>query len=177
MAHYQFESIHPFYDGNGRTGRIRNVLYLVKEGLLDSPILYLSGHIIRRKGDYYRLLQAVRTDGGWIEWVNFMLEAVERTAGQTLQTVESIVRLMDEMAKIARERLPKSSYSGELVELLFVQPYVKIAHIVEAGLAERRTASKYLRQLEQIGLLGSYKLWKEQIFVNRRLVELLRMSS
>lgn len=155
VAHYQFESIHPFYDGNGRTGRILNVLYLVKEGLLDSPILYLSGHIIRHKGDYYRLLQRVRTDGSWIEWTNFMLEAVERTAGQTLRTVESIVALMEEMTEIAREWLPKSSYSKELVDLLFVQPYVKIAHVVEAGLAERRTASKYLRQLEEIGLLES----------------------
>lgn len=177
VAHYQFESIHPFYDGNGRTGRILNVLYLVKEGLLDSPILYLSAHIIRHKSGYYRLLQAVRTEQRWIEWVEFMLEAVEQTAGQTLQTVESIVGLMEDMVEIARKRMTKSSYSKELVELLFVQPYVKISHVVEAGLAERRTASKYLRQLEEIGLLESYKLWKEQIFVNRRLVELLKKSS
>lgn len=145
--------------------------------LLDSPILYLSAHIIRHKSDYYRLLQAVRTDLLWTEWVEFMLEAVERTAGQTLQTVGSIVGLMGDMVDAARAAMPKSSYSTELVELLFVEPSVKISHVVEAGLAERRTASKYLRQLEEIGLLESYKLWKEQIFVNRRLVELLKTSS
>jgi len=177
VAHYQFESIHPFYDGNGRTGRIVNVLYLIKEGLLDSPILYLSGHVIRHKGDYYRLLQEVRTEGRWRQWVAFVLEAVERTAVHTLETVEAIIELMEETVEQARTKLPRTSYSKELIELLFVQPYVKIVHLVEAGVAERRTASKYLKQLEAIGLLESYRVWKEQLFVNRRLVELLKRSS
>jgi Fic family protein len=176
VLHYQFESIHPFYDGNGRTGRILNVLYLVKEGLLESPILYLSGYIIQHKATYYDLLQRVRTDNAWEEWILFMLTAVEETARLTLDTIQQIVALMESTAEEARTKLPKSTYSRELVELLFVQPYVKIGHLVENRIAERRTASKYLKQLERIGVLESYKAWKETIYVNTRLMELLRRS-
>lgn len=176
VIHYQFESIHPFYDGNGRTGRILNVLYLVKEHLLASPILYLSRYIIRNKPAYYDLLQRIRTANAWEEWILFMLTAVEETARLTLETIQQIVELMEATAEQARAQLPKSSYSRELIDLLFAQPYVKIGHLVENRIAERRTASKYLKQLEQIGVLESYKAWKETIYINTRLMELLRRS-
>lgn len=177
VVHYQFESIHPFYDGNGRTGRILNVLYLIKEGLIDSPILYLSRFIIQNKSRYYELLQNVRTSKNWEQWIEFILNAVEDTAIETLQTAQAIVSLMDETIESARTTLPKTTYSKELIELLFVQPYVKIEHLVNAGLAERRTASKYLRQLEDIGILESYKAWRDTIFINKRLMELIRQRS
>lgn len=174
VAHYQFESIHPFYDGNGRTGRIINILYLIKEGLLESPILYLSGHIIGNKSRYYELLQTVRTDDDWEEWVLFMLASVESTSVQTLRTIELIADLMESTITLARDRLPRSTYSKELIELLFVQPYTKIEHLVDAGIAERRTASKYLKQLEEVGILTSFKSWKETIYINHELMALLR---
>jgi Fic family protein len=177
VVHYQFESIHPFYDGNGRTGRILNVLYLIKEGLIDSPILYLSRFIIQNKSRYYELLQNVRASKNWEQWIEFILNAVEDTAIETLQTAQAIVSLMDETIESARTTLPKTTYSKELIELLFVQPYVKIEHLVNAGLAERRTASKYLRQLEDIGILESYKAWRDTIFINKRLMELIRQRS
>lgn len=177
VAHYQFESIHPFYDGNGRAGRILNVLYLVKEGLLDSPILYLSRNIIRDKGTYYRLLQEIRTKNAWEDWVVYVLGLVEGTAKETLETISQIVNLMDQTIEDARRRLPKTSYSKELVEAVFAQPYTKIEHLVQRGIAERRTASKYLQQLEELGIITSTKEWKQKIYINHRLVELLKKRS
>lgn len=174
VMHYQFESIHPFYDGNGRTGRILNVLYLINKGLLNSPILYLSRHIIRNKSSYYELHQLVRTKKNWDEWIMFILDAVEQTAMQTLKIIEDIRALMDKTIGRARERLPKTTYSKELIELLFVQPYTKIDHLVRNNVAERRTASKYLKQLEDIGVLESFRSWKQIIYINRELMELLR---
>jgi Fic family protein len=177
VAHYQFESIHPFYDGNGRTGRIVNVLYLVKERLIDSPILYLSRNIIREKGEYYRLLQSVRTEGDWQAWVLFMLRAVEVTAADTLAMIRQIVEMMNETIEVAKEKLPRTSYSKELIETVFAQPYTKIEHLVQRDIAERRTASKYLKQLEDLGVLQSIRVWKQQIYINHRLMELLRRSA
>ena len=174
VIHYQFESIHPFYDGNGRTGRIINVLYLVQKGLIDNPILYLSDYIIRNKNIYYELLQKVRTDEAWEDWIMFMLKAVEQTSKDTLKMISEIVRLMNRTVDICRKELPRSTYSKELIDLLFIQPYTKIEFLVNAGLAERRTASKYLKQLEEIGILESFRLWKETIYVNRRLYDLLK---
>ena len=176
VMHYQFESIHPFYDGNGRTGRILNVLYLIRQGLLSSPILYLSRYIIRNKPSYYELLQGVRTKEAWIDWIAFMLEAVEQTARQTLDTIRSIVSLMDETVEYARERLPKTTYSKELIELLFVQPYTRIDHLVQKDIGERRTASKYLRQLSEIGVLEPLRMWRQTIYINRKLMDLLRQA-
>lgn len=177
IAHYQFESIHPFYDGNGRTGRILNVLYLVKEGLLDSPILYLSRNIIRDKGMYYRLLQEIRTRDAWEEWVVYVLGLVEGTAKDTLETIRQIVELMDKTIEYTRQKLPKTSYSKELIEAVFAQPYTKIEHLVQRGIAERRTASKYLQQLEELQILTSTKEWKQKIYINRQLVDLLKQRS
>jgi len=160
VIHHQFESIHPFYDGNGRTGRILNILYLVKTGLLDLPVLYLSREIIRRKDDYYRLLQSARAEESWEQWVLFMLEAVEVTSEHTLRLVTAIRDLLERTVETCRARLPRTTYSKELVERLFVQPYVKTEHLVKAGIAERRTATKYLKQLEEIGVLESFRLWR-----------------
>ena len=174
VIHHQFESIHPFYDGNGRTGRILNILFLVKSSLLDLPVLYLSREIIRRKSDYYRLLQSVRTEDAWEEWVLFMLQAVEVTSIATLRLITAIRDLLEKTIDLCRSRLPRTSYSKELVERLFVQPYVKTEHLVKAGIAERRTATKYLRQLEELGVLDSFKAWRETIFVNRGLYDLLK---
>ncbi len=176
VMHYQFESIHPFYDGNGRTGRILNVLYLIRCGLLDSPILYLSRYIIRHKPQYYELLQRVRTESAWVPWIEFMITAVEETARLTMDLTQAIVSLMEQTTEMARQTLPRTTYSKELIDLLFVQPYVKIENLVTHGIAERRTASKYLKQLEEIGILGSYKAWKETIYINRPLMELLNKA-
>lgn len=176
IIHYQFESIHPFYDGNGRTGRIINVLYLVLKGLLKSPILYLSSYIIKNKGNYYNYLQKVRDENDWESWVLFMLEAVEKTSIETLTTVKAIRDLMEETIEYCRGKMPKTSYSKELIELLFVQPYTKIDFLVNNNIAERRTASKYLSQLEEIGVLESFKSWKEKIYINKKLYELLKGS-
>lgn len=173
IIHYQFESIHPFYDGNGRTGRIINVLYLVLKDLIDSPILYLSSYIIKNKNDYYKLFQSVRNENNWEEWILYMLKAVEITSINTLKIIEDIISLLNKTIDICKEKLPKSIYSKELIELLFMQPYTKISYIVEAGIAERRTASKYLKALEEIGILESFKLKKEILYVNKNLFELL----
>jgi Fic family protein len=174
VIHYQFESIHPFYDGNGRTGRILNTLYLVQRGLLDLPVLYLSREINERKDAYYRLLQEVRTKDSWEPWILFVLEAVERSSNHTLQLIRGIVDVLDRTLETCRSRLPRTTYSKELVERLFVQPYVKTEHLVKAGIAERRTATKYLRQLEEIGVLSSFKSWRETIFINTGLVKVLK---
>lgn len=174
IIHYQFELIHPFYDGNGRTGRIINILFLVLKELLDSPILYLSSYIIKNKSDYYRLLQSVRTEDKWEEWILYILKAVELTSVNTLKIIEGIILLMNETIETCKTNLPKTVYSKELIELIFNQPYTKISHLVEAKIAERRTASKYLKVLEEIGILESFKLQKEMIFVNKKLYELLK---
>ena len=177
VAHYQFESIHPFYDGNGRTGRIVNVLYLVKERLIESPVLYLSRGIIRDKARYYRLLQSVRTDDDWESWVLFMLHAVEATSKDTLGMIRQIVEMMNKTMDLAREKLPKTTYSKELIETVFAQPYTKIEHLVQRGIAERRTASKYLKQLEELDVLRSIRVWKQQVYINHRLMDLLKRSA
>jgi Fic family protein len=161
VIHYQFESIHPFYDGNGRTGRLMNTLYLSRE-------------INERKDAYYRLLQEVRTKDSWEPWILFVLEAVERSSNHTLQLIKGIVDVLEKTLETCRSRLPRTTYSKELVERIFVQPYVKSEHLVKAGIAERRTASKYLRQLEAIGILSSFKSWRETIFVNTGLVKVLK---
>lgn len=173
VQHYQFESIHPFYDGNGRTGRIINVLYLILHDLLSEPILYLSGYIIAHKAAYYRLLQEVRTAGNWQGWVLFMLEAVETSAKEALRQIASIQALFDETLTQVRQQAPKI-YSKELVEVLFEYPYSKIEFIVDRLAVDRRTASKYLRTLESLGILKAEQKWKETLFINTRLFDLLR---
>jgi Fic family protein len=172
VQHYQFEAIHPFPDGNGRTGRILNSLYLVQQGLLDTPILYLSRYIIRNKADYYRLLLEVTTKQSWGPWIVFMLDSIENTCGWTTEKIKAIRDLMRHTGDFIHRRLPKI-YTWELVELLFKQPYCRIANVVDAGLAKRQTASVYLKSLVEIGVLRELNAGRESLFVHPKYIELL----
>jgi Fic family protein len=172
IQHYQFEAIHPFVDGNGRTGRILNVLYLVDQGLLDKPILYLSRYIIRNKAAYYRHLLEVTTEGAWEPWILYMLDGIEDTCLWTTDKIRAIRELMRHTAQFIQQELPKI-YSWELVELLFMQPYCRIANVVDAGLAQRQTASVYLKELTKIGILDEIKSGRESLFVHPKYIELL----
>jgi|LFRM01.2.fsa_nt_gb Fic family protein len=175
VIHYQFEAIHPFYDGNGRTGRIINVLYLILKDLLDSPILYLSKYIIRNKTAYYRLLQEVRTKGNWEEWILFILEGIEQTAEETLLLVKKIRDVLEKTSEDIRNKLPQI-YSRELVDLLFYEFYTKIAYIEKGLNVTRKTASNYLSSLVEKGFLISQKIGKERIFLNKRLFEVVKQA-
>lgn len=171
-GHYQFEAIHPFTDGNGRTGRILNSLFLIQEDLLTLPVLYLSRHIIRHKDDYYRLLIDVTGNQAWEPWVLFMLEAVRETSLWTLAKIEIIRSLAEATALRVRTELPKI-YSRELVDEVFKQPYCRIENLVQAGVAKRQTASRYLKMLVGIGVLEEHPSGREKLFVNSRLLGLL----
>jgi Fic family protein len=173
VAHYQFEAIHPFDDGNGRTGRILNILALVQAGLLEIPVLYLSRYIIRNKQAYYRRLRAVTEEWDWEGWLLFMLAAVEETACWTTSRIHAIRELLDATTERCRQELPARVYSRELIELIFVQPYIKIGILAGAGIAERKTASEYLRELERIGVLASEKHGREMLYRNPALLEVL----
>ena len=172
MLHYQFEAIHPFSDGNGRTGRIINILYLVSQELIDVPVLYLSRYIIDHKAAYYRGLKRVTEDQAWEEWVLYLLDAVEQTAIETRDKILTIRRVLDEALVFARESVPKV-YSKELIELIFQQPYCKIQSVEQAGIAKRQTASFYLQELERIGLLRGVKIGRERLYVNDALYGVL----
>jgi Fic family protein len=172
VAHYQFEAIHPFTDGNGRTGRILNNLFMVQEGLLTLPILYLSRYLIRNRTDYYRLLLDVTEKSAWEPWVLFFLKGVGETATWTNDKIAAIRNLMDHTALFVRERLTKV-YKSELIRLIFENPICRIAHVVEAGLAERQTASRYLKELSRIGVLWEQGVGREKFFVHTKLMELL----
>lgn len=175
VSHFQFESIHPFYDGNGRTGRIINVLYLILNDLIDSPILYLSKYIIRNKNDYYRLLQDVRIKGKWHEWIMYILNGIEETSYQTLSQIKLITELMDDSIALVKSKLPKI-YSRELLEILFANVYIKIGTLVDEGVASRNIASKYLKSLVSLGLLKEQKIGKETLFINQPLFDLIKKS-
>ena len=170
IAHYQFECIHPFPDGNGRTGRILNILYLVHAELLSLPILYLSRFILKRRGDYYTLLRGVTERGDWESWVLFMLEAVEKTSRWTTDKIAVVRALMAETTKYVREKLPKIS-THELIQTLFTQPYCRIDNLVERGIAKRQTASAYLKQLVEIGVLEEMSVGREKLYINTRLLQ------
>jgi len=172
LIHHQFESIHPFYDGNGRTGRIVNVLYLVKEGLLDIPVLYLSSHIVRTKADYYRLLQTVRERDRWEEWVLYMLEAVEVTAGQTIATIHAIkAALFDYKHRI---RSGFKFYSQDLINNLFTHPYTKIEFVQRDLGVSRVTATKYLDALADGGFVRKHKIGRGNYYINLALNAVLQ---
>ncbi|NMM14006.1 MAG: Fic family protein [Rhodoferax sp.] len=172
LIHHQFESIHPFYDGNGRTGRIVNVLYLVKEGLLDIPVLYLSNHIVRNKADYYRLLQTVREDDTWEEWVLYLLAAVEQTAGQTIVTIHAIkTALFDYKQRI---RAGYKFYSQDLINTLFMHPYTKIEFVQRDLQVSRLTATKYLDALVAGGFVQKQKMGRGNYYVNLALSAILQ---
>ena len=172
LIHHQFESIHPFYDGNGRTGRIVNVLYLVKEGLLDIPVLYLSQYIVRHKADYYRLLQTVRDEDRWEDWVLYLLDAVEQTAGQTIRTVQAIkTALFDYKQRI---RVGYKFYSQDLINNLFMHPYTKIEFMQRDLGVSRITATKYLEALTEGGFVQKQKVGRGNYYVNLALNRVLQ---
>jgi Fic family protein len=173
IQHYQFESIHPFYDGNGRTGRIINVLYLILKGLLNEPVLYLSSFIIQNKGDYYRLLQEVRTKNNWEDWILYILKGIEQTAQSTIEQINKINLLFNETQKLVQEKLPRI-YSKDLIEQLFIHPYSKIEFLVNNLGIERKAASRYLSSLKELGVLNSQQKGKEVIYINIKLYNLLK---
>lgn len=173
ILHYQFESIHPFYDGNGRTGRILNILYLILNDLIDVPILYLSSYIIENKPEYYRLLNQTNRTGNWEDWIMFMLKAVENTSRNTLEKISNIKNQLDKTIVKVQVASPKI-YKKELVELLFEQPYSKIEFVVNKLNVERKAASRYLRELERIGIVESQKVGRETLYINKDLIEILK---
>lgn len=181
IIHHQFESIHPFYDGNGRTGRILNILYLVVSGLLDLPILYLSRYITQYKADYYHYIQAIRDAGGdntqaWEDWILFILRGVEQTAVETIQLVRGIGELMA-IYKVKLRNEFGSRYTHELLNNLFFHPYTKIGFIQEALGVQRKTATSYLNQIVELGLLKKLRFGRENYYINSALVDLLRHTS
>ena len=172
ILHYQFEAIHPFEDGNGRTGRILNVLSLIQAGLLDLPTLYLSRHILRTRGDYYRLLGRVTSHQEWEPWILYMLTAVEETSNWTTQKIKAIRNLMDHTEETIRAGAPKI-YSHDLVQQIFTQPYSRIGNLIARGIAKRQTASTYLKELVRLGVLEEEKVGRDKIFLHRKYLDLL----
>jgi Fic family protein len=171
IIHHQFESIHPFYDGNGRTGRIINVLYLVKQKLLNAPVLYLSRYINQNKADYYKLLQKVRDADAWQEWVLFILEAVEQTSHHTTTLIHGMKNLMQSHKEKMRSELPKI-YSQDLINLIFSHPYTKIDFVIKEIGVTRLTATRYLNELVRIGLMKKEKKGRENYYINIDLFKL-----
>lgn len=172
IIHHQFESIHPFYDGNGRIGRIINIIYLLQQNLLDIPVLYLSRYINHNKDKYYHLLQSVRDDNKWQEWVIFMLKAVTKTAKNSLNIVNDIKFLQQRYKNRIRQDFRKI-YSQELINNIFKHPYTKISFIEKDLGVSRLTASRYLEQLTQGGLLAQYKIGRENYYLNQQLITIL----
>lgn len=172
IIHFQFESIHPFYDGNGRTGRLLNILYLVHQGLLDLPILYLSSYIIKNKADYYQLLQEVRTKQSWEEWIVWVLKGVEITAKETIVVVNQIKKLMDEYKVKIKSQFP--FYSHDLINILFKHPYTKISFLERELKIHRNTASSYLNSLAEAGLITKVKVGSHNYYLNESLLKILR---
>ncbi|NDP49188.1 MAG: Fic family protein [Sulfuriferula multivorans] len=173
VGHYQFEVIHPFNDGNGRTGRVLNSLFLIQEGLLNLPILYLSRYIIQHKADYYRLLHQVTAENAWEDWLLYMLRGIEDTARWTTAKIAALRALADHTAVRVRDQLP-NIYSRELVDTIFEQPYCRIDNLVEKGIAKRQTASVYLKKLVEIGVLSEQQAGREKLFIHPKLVQLLQ---
>jgi Fic family protein len=163
---------HPFPDGNGRTGRILNILYLVDQGLLNLPVLYLSRYIIDHKPAYYEGLRRVTEEGAWGDWVLYMLDAVEQTSLRTRQQITDILALMEAVRERVQREAP-GVYSKDLIEQIFRQPYCKIQFLERAGMGTRQTCAKYLRELERLGVLHGQKIGREVYFINQALFELL----
>lgn len=171
VAHYQFEAIHPFSDGNGRTGRILNVLYLILSDFLELPVLYLSTYVIAHKQQYYELLRGVTNSQKWEDWILFMLDAVEETSREAISKIKGITVLLDDTMEKVRRQLP-AVYSKELIELVFRQPYTKVKLLVDEGLAERKTVAKYLDELARIGVLRKRTVGRENVYLNSGLYDL-----
>lgn len=171
ILHYQFEAIHPFPDGNGRTGRILNILGLIQDGLLDSPTLYLSRYILNTRGDYYRLLGRVTSHQEWEPWLLYVLAAIEETSGWTTQKIRAVRALMDETIAYVRAAAPKVPHA--VVEQIFTYPYSRIANLVERGIAGREAVSKYLKELVRLGVLEEEKVGRDKIFLHRKYLDVL----
>lgn len=173
VMHYQFEAIHPFTDGNGRTGRVLNSLFLIEQNLLTLPILYLSRYIIQNKSEYYHLLTGVTRDQEWEPWILYILKGVEETATWTKEKIHAINKLLKATTEYCRAKLPKKTYSKELVELLFEWPYCRIQNLVQAGVAKRQTASEYLKELAAIGVLEERAEGREKLYLHSKFWKLL----
>jgi Fic family protein len=171
VLHYQFEAIHPFPDGNGRTGRILNILSLMQDGLLDLPTLYLSRYILKTRGDYYRRLGDVTFQQQWEPWILYVLAGVEETSMWTTQKIRAIRALMDETTRYVRAAAPKLPHA--VIEQVFTQPYCRIGNLVEHGVAERHTASAYLKELARLGVLEEEKVGRDKIFLHRKYLDVL----
>ena len=176
VSHYQFEAIHPFHDGNGRTGRILNVLYLIEQQLLTLPILYLSRYIVQHKNDYYRLLTHVTRTGDWHGWIIFMLKGIEQVSRWTCDKIAAMRELITLTEEHVKQQLPKI-YSYELIQIIFEQPYCRISNLVDKDIAKRQTASLYLKQLVEIGVLQEKTAGNEKLFLNPRLLHLMISDS
>jgi Fic family protein len=176
VLHYQFEAIHPFTDGNGRTGRVINSMFLVDRDLLSQPILYLSRYIIAHKADYYRLLEEVTRSGAWEEWLLFMLRGIEATAHWTVRKIDAMRTLTRALTHYLRQHYPKL-YSRELVDILFEQPYCRITNLVERELGTRQLASRYLHGLVEAGVLQEVRRGQEKLFLHSKLLDLLTHDS
>ncbi len=172
VAHYQFEAIHPFHDGNGRTGRVINILYLIEQDLLRIPTLYLSRYIIQNKGAYYEGLRRVTEEQAWEDWIVYMLDGIEQTATDTKNRIVSIRNAILETIEKGKLEMQKG-YSKELIELIFQQPYTRISSLESAGIAKRDAASSYLRELARIGFLRRFKYGREMLYVNDKLLDIL----
>ena len=171
ISHYQFEAIHPFRDGNGRTGRILSILLMIQKGLLEFPILYLSAFIINEKDDYYSLLNAVTTQNNWKGWINYILKAIEETSIYTISKIEEIDKLFSNTLELISNKLPH--VRKETVELLFEQPYISPRKLMDNNIKSLNTAKKYLNQMEELGILSSTKIGKEIVYLNIDLYNLL----
>jgi Fic family protein len=172
LIHYQFEAIHPFSDGNGRTGRILNILYLIQQQMIGLPVLYLSKYIIENKADYYRLLREVTEQQNWNDWVLYVVNGVAETSATTLEKIKRILLLKGE-AEVTLKAYLGSSFTRELNDLLFSYPYIKISVLQEHGIAKRQTASQYLQKMESAGWLRSFKIGRDVYYINHQLIEIL----
>ncbi|NDH09159.1 MAG: Fic family protein [Gammaproteobacteria bacterium] len=172
IGHYQFEAIHPFTDGNGRTGRILNILYLIEQELLTIPVLYLSRYIIKHKKEYYQYLLNVTLKDDWESWIIYILNAVATTSQWTCNKIKNILSLMEETVAYVKNKQPKI-YSRELVELLFVQPYCRISNVVDTGIVKRQTAAEYLQKFVSEGILKEIAIGREKIYINTRFMQIL----
>ena len=176
VAHYQFEAIHPFTDGNGRTGRLLNTLFLVEQKLLNLPVLYLSRYIIENKDDYYANLLKVTTHESWEQWILYLLNGVEETSIWTREKIEAIRRLLEHTNRYVQQAAP-DVHSRELIDVIFTQPYCRIANVVEADVAKRQTASVYLKRLAEIGVLREIKVGRDKLFIHPRLIGVITRSN
>lgn len=174
VSHYQFEAIHPFADGNGRTGRILNILLLNQKGLLDYPVLYLSGFIIKNKNEYYQKLGAVTERFSWKPWIMFILEGIEQTSYYTIELIERINTLLSNVKAHIQQQNPK--FNQEIINMLFHQPYIKAVHIVDApqcGIASRQTATTKLNELVAMNMVGVKQVGTETVYINHQLIDIL----